>query len=204
MNRAGSAVAQPAERSTWTIAVAVVITSVTLGLGWCAFDLLTMLVFAAGFAGGLVLWLVFPTGGSWRDIRWPYWITLLLFVIHRVEEKQAKFFAFLSIVTGTPTPSATSLPVVLLVAVSVGAWLLIPILMGRNHPLVRYLAWTFFTSMGVTELAHFGVFPWLNPGGITAYVPGMWTVLVLAAFAWWGMWRLKGDQLASAADGATR
>jgi len=44
--------------------------------------------------------------------------------------------------------------------------------------------------MGLTELAHFAVFPWLNPSGITAYVPGMWTVLALAPVAWWGMWRL--------------
>ena len=178
------------ERPRWAVAAATGITAVTLGLGWWAFDLLTMTIFTAGFAGGLLLWLFFPAGGLWADVRMPFWIALSLFLLHRVEEKQMEFFAFLATVTGTSKPSATSLPVLLLVAVSVGAWLLTPILMRRNHPLGRYLAWTFFASMGLTELAHFAVFPWLNPSGITAYVPGMWTVLALAPVAWWGMWRL--------------
>lgn len=179
------------DRAPWTITAAVGITLVTLGLGWWAFDVLTMLIFTAGFAGGFVLWLAFRTGGSWSDIRVAYWITLLLFIFHRVEERQMEFFAFLSTVTGTPKPSPTSLPVVLLVVISVGAWLLIPILMRRNQPLGRYLAWTFFTSMGLTEIAHFAIFPWLNPLGAAAYVPGMWTIVVLAPVAWWGMWRLS-------------
>jgi hypothetical protein len=50
------------------------------------------------------------------------------------------------------------------------------------------LAWTFFTSMGITELAHF-LLPLLTtePYG---YFPGMASVVVLAPLAWWGMWRL--------------
>ena len=80
-------------------------------------------------------------------------------LLHRVEERQMEFFAFLATVTGTSKPSPTSLPALLLVAVSVGAWLLTPIFMRRNHPLDRHLAWTFFASMGLTGLAHFAVFP---------------------------------------------
>ena len=45
--------------------------------------------------------------------------------------------------TGVKTRSVASAPVVLLVAVSVGAWLLVPILMRRGQPMGRYLAWTF-------------------------------------------------------------
>ena len=51
-----------------------------------------------------------------------------------------EFFAFLATVTGVPLPAVTSVPVVLLVVVSAGAWLLVPVLMGRGHPFGRYLA----------------------------------------------------------------
>ncbi|MCG7594871.1 hypothetical protein ACXYX3_28250 (plasmid) [Mycobacterium sp. C3-094] len=172
------------------VAAAVALTTAALSVGYWALGLATMLIFTAGFVGGLLLWRVWPSGGGWADIRAPYWIALLLFLAHRVEEKQMGFFAFLAAVTGVPTPAVNSVPVVLLVAVSAGAWLLIPALMRRGRPIGRYLAWTFFASLGLTELAHFVVFPWLDPGG-AGYVPGMWTVVALAPVAWWGMWRLS-------------
>jgi hypothetical protein len=61
--------------------------------------------------------------------------------------------------------------------------------MGRGYEFGRFLAWTFFASMGITELAHFGL-PLLTqrPYG---YFPGMGSVVVLAPLAWWGMWRLS-------------
>lgn len=51
---------------------------------------------------------------------------------------------------------------ILLVLLSVGAWLLVPPLVSRGYPFGTYLAWTFFAAMGITELAHFVVFPWLT------------------------------------------
>lgn len=176
-------------RPAQIVVAAVALTAATLGVGYWALGLATMLIFTAGFVGGLLLWLVWPSGGGWADIRVPYWIALSLFVIHRVEEKQMDFFAFLATVTGVPTPAVTSVPVVLLVVVSAGAWLLVPVLMRRGHPFGRYLAWTFFASMGLTELAHFLIFPSVDPAGV-GYVPGMWSVVALAPVAWWGMWRL--------------
>lgn len=177
-----------------TVAAAVATTTATLILGYLAFGLITMLVFTAGFAGGLLLWLLLPNRGSWADIKVPYWVALVLFLAHRVEEKQMGFFAYLSEVTGLPTPAIISVPVVLLLVVSVGAWLLIPVLMTKAPAFGHYLAWTFFTSLGITELAHFVVFPFLDQPGY-GYVPGMWTVLVLAPVAWFGMWRLaRGDR----------
>lgn len=175
-------------RTPLTVAAAVATTTATLILGYVAFGLITMLVFTAGFAGGLLLWLL-PNRGSWADLKIPYWIALVLFLAHRVEEKQRGFFAYLSEVTGLPTPAIASVPVVLLLVVSVGAWLLIPVLMTKTPEFGHYLAWAFFTSLGVTELAHFLVFPFLDQPGY-GYVPGMWTVLVLAPVAWFGMWRL--------------
>ncbi len=86
------------------VAIAVALTAGTLGVGYWALGLATMLIFTAGFVGGLLLWLVRPDGGTWADIRAPYWMALTLFVIHRVEEKQMEFFAFLAEVTGCPLP----------------------------------------------------------------------------------------------------
>ncbi|MDO3635352.1 HXXEE domain-containing protein [Mycolicibacterium arseniciresistens] len=168
---------------------ALLVSTVTLLLGYIGFGVVTMLVFTAGFIGGLVLWLVLPARGTWSDIKLPFVSCLVLFLLHRVEEKQFGFFAYLADVTGVPTPNVASFAVLALVGLSVGAWLLVPLLMKRANPLGRYLAWTFFASMGVTELAHFLVFPWLNDS-TTSYVPGMWTVVVLAPVAWWGMSRL--------------
>lgn len=56
-----------------------------------------------------------------------------------------------------------------------------------------FLAWTFFASMGITELAHF-VLPFLTdkPYG---YFPGMYSVIVLAPVAWWGMYKLSKNQI---------
>lgn len=81
------------------VAGAVAVTAATLGLGYWAFGLLTMFIVTAGFVGGLLLWLMWPTGGGWADVRVPYWVALALFVAHRVEEKQMAFFDFLATVT---------------------------------------------------------------------------------------------------------
>ncbi|MEX3657336.1 hypothetical protein ACNQVK_04755 [Mycobacterium sp. 134] len=172
-----------------TVLTAAAFTAAILGLGYLAFGLLTMLVFTAGFVGGLLLWLLVPSRGSWADIKVPYWVALLLFALHRVEENRMGFFRFLAEVTGLPTPELSSPPLVLLLALSVGAWLVVPVLMARGLRFGRYLAWTFFASMGVTELAHFLVFPWFSDVA-WHYVPGMWTVIALAPVAWFGMWRL--------------
>ncbi len=169
--------------------LAAVVTFVTLALGYVAFGGFTMLIFTAGFAGGLALWLLLPTRGSWSTVRVPYWIALGLFVVHRIEENQAGFFARLAEVSGVPTPSLSSPALILLVLISVGAWLAVPVLLARGYALGQYFAWTFFASMGLTELAHFLVFPFLTAKPL-AYFPGMASVVLLAPVAWWGMWRL--------------
>jgi len=172
-----------------TVLIASVVTAAILGLGYLAFGLITMLIFTAGFVGGLLLWFLLPSRGSWAGIKWPYWIALVLFLAHRVEENRMGFFPFLAEVTGEATPKVSSVPLLLLLALSVGAWLLVPVLMVRGLPFGRYLAWTFFASIGITELAHFVVFPWFRDSGVD-YVPGMWTVIALPPVAWLGMWRL--------------
>lgn len=154
-----------------------------------AFGFITSMIFASGFLTGYLIWLFADARPGFDTLRWPYWITLLLFILHRLEEKVMGFFDRLSEITGVDTPAITSVPVVLLVLLSVGAWLAIPFLVKRGNETGYYLAWTFFAAMGITELAHF-IFPLFThePYG---YFPGMASVILLAPCAWWGMYRLS-------------
>jgi len=135
----------------------------------------------SGFSGGFLLWLIVPTRVPYDAIKVPYFVTLLLFAVHRIEERLTDFFHRLAEITEVPTPDIVSWQVILLVLASVGAWLLIPSLAKRGHPLGYYLAWTFFSAMGITELAHF-IFP-IVVGGPYGYFPGMASVVLLAPAA---------------------
>lgn len=176
------------KKSAVVVTSAVLFTIAVLILGYVLLGLLPMFLFAFGFLGGLVLWLVVPTDVSFRSIRTPYFVTLALFVIHKLEERYLEFFPALAEITRVPVPESGSVLAVLLYMFA-ASWLLIPLLVGRGHQFGYYLAWTFFTAMGVTELAHF-VFPFFT-GKPYGYFPGMASVIVLAPVAWWGMWRLS-------------
>ena len=165
-----------------TILIASVITSTILLLGYFAFGFYIMLVFSSGFLTGLLLWIIFPFHASYQEIRKTFFLTLILFLIHRVEEKYSNFFQALSHITNTPTPEILSWSVVLLVVLSVGGWLSIPYLLKRNLELGRYLIWTFFAAMRITELAHILVFPIIINKPFE-YFPGMASVFVLAPVA---------------------
>lgn len=145
------------------------------------------ILFAIGYLGGMALWLARPTHASFADIRAPYFLTLALFICHKLEEKYQGFFPALAELTGVAIPTDRT-PLALLLYVLASAWLLIPFLMKRGHALGHFLACTFFVSMGVTELAHF-LFPFFT-GKPYAYFPGMWSVVPLAPAAWWGIQRL--------------
>ena len=160
-----------------------------LVLGYVSFGLWVMLIFSSGFLTGLILWLLLPTETSWSYLKVPYWLTLVLFMAHRVEEKISDFFKILSDVTNTPAPDIISVQIILLVSLSVIGWLFIPLLIKRGKQFGYYLAWTFFTSMGITELAHFVVFPFLIDKSY-GYFPGMISVVFLAPVAWWGIYHL--------------
>ena len=172
------------------IAAAFLFSGVVLSLGYAAFGFWTMLIFTSGFLGGFVLWLIFPANPSFTAIMTPYFLALALFVLHRIEEYVMDFFDRLAAITGTGTPDTGSWQVILLVLLSVGAWLVVPPLVSRGYRFGTYLAWTFFAAMGITELAHFAVFPWFTVQPF-AYFPGMASVVLLAPAAWWGMWRLS-------------
>ncbi|GAA4135086.1 hypothetical protein GCM10023067_58170 [Aminobacter aganoensis] len=155
-------------------------------LGW-----LYALIFLVGYLGGFILWLATAQEASWASVRVPYWLTLAAFLLlHKLEENRTAFFEAVSArITGTPVPEMSVGLALALLIVPVGAWLAIPLLFRRDHEFGRFLAWTFFASMGLTEMAHF-IMPLLanEPYG---YLPGMASVFVLAPLAWWGMWRLN-------------
>jgi hypothetical protein len=155
------------------------------------------LLFLCGYLAGFVLWLSVPTKVPWTSIRNLYLASLGLFFLHRVEERVSGFFPVLASMTGVPVPEVASLPILLLLLASVVAWLAAPLLVQRGHGFGYYLLWTFFASMGITELAHF-VLPLLRPGPY-GYFPGMLSVLLLAPVAWLGMWRLSHDNAGHAA-----
>lgn len=175
----------------YTVVVAFLFTALLLTVGYLSFGLWTTFVFASGFLGGFILWLLIPAHASFATIKIPYWMTFALFIfLHRVEEYISKFQEQLSQITGNPVPDIKSPALILLVLASVGGWLLIPYLMKRSYSFGYFLAWTFFAAMGITELAHF-IFPLFTdkPYG---YFPGMASVIVLAPVAWWGMLKLSG------------
>lgn len=161
-------------------------------IGYVALGLIPAIVFTFGFLGGYILWLLIPSNASYLSIRVPFFLTLALFVVHKIEERTMDFFPALSEITGVPVPDMSSPLVYLLYATAI-AWLLIPFLLKRGYSLGYYFAWTFFASMGITELAHF-IFPFFldAPYG---YFPGMVSVIVLAPAAWWGMYVLTHNRI---------
>ena len=168
--------------------IALLFTAAVLALGYVAFGFWTAMIFTSGFLTGFILWLLIPARPGFHRIKVPFWLAFGLFMVHRVEEKTMGFFARLSEITHVPTPAIDSVPVILLVLLSVGAWLAIPFLVPRGNAFGYYLAWTFFAAMGITELAHF-ILP-LFTDEPYAYFPGMASVILLAPVAWWGMKRL--------------
>lgn len=160
---------------------------VAVGLGYVMLGTGPALLFALGYFGGLAAWVATRDRPAPHGIKWPYIVTLVLFVLHKYEERSTDFFGALSSITGVPVSESPVL-IALLYAVAC-AWLLVPFLVKRGYEFGHYLAWTFFASMGLTELGHF-VLPFFTdkPFG---YFPGMASVVLLAPAAWWGMMSLQ-------------
>lgn len=141
-------------RSFSVIALAAVFTAAIVILGYVLLGFVPMVLFALGFVGGLLFWIFIPAEIPFAAIRVPYFLCLALFVLHKLEERNLEFFPALSRLTEVPTPEEGS-PLAVLLYAFAGAWLLIPWLVGRKHAFGYFLAWTFFASMGITELAYF-------------------------------------------------
>lgn len=166
------------------IICAMLFTITGLVLGYITLGFWAALIFTFGYLGGLALWIIMPVRITLRRILIPYILTLAFFILHKVEERERNFFPALTELTGTPAPDPGSLPAILLYGIA-SIWLLVPVLIWKQYAFGYYLAWTFFASMGISELAHF-VFPLFRDQPY-AYFPGMWSVIPLAPLAWWGM-----------------
>ncbi len=174
-------------RKSVTIISAVLFSVIAIYLGYAALGIIPAFIFTFGYAGGFLIWLFVEKEVSFKRIAAPYFVTLSLFVVHKIEERKMDFFPALSELTGVPVPEATSWQALSLYTIAF-AWLLIPLLIYKRFLFGYYLAWTFFASMGITELAHF-VFPFFRDESY-GYFPGMWSVILLAPAAWWGMYKL--------------
>ncbi|SMH26423.1 HXXEE domain-containing protein [Mesorhizobium australicum] len=177
-------------RSILSIVAALLFSFVVPLFGYIYLGPLYPALFLIGYLGGFFLWLFVPARAPWVSIRMPYWLTLLAFLfLHKLEENRMAFFEVVSDrITRTPIPDVSVGLVLALLVIPVGTWLAVPVLMSRDQEFGRYLAWTFFASMGITELAHFAL-PLLTDDAY-GYFPGMASVVVLAPLAWWGIWRL--------------
>lgn len=179
-------------RSLGAIVGAAAHAAAVVSVGYVLLGFVPMMLFGFGFAGGWLVWLIAREEASFSDIRAPYWLTLAVFVLHKIEERELDFFPALSRLTGVPTPQEGSPLAVALYSLA-AAWLLIPVLFRRRQSFGYYLAWSFFISMGVTELAHFA-FP-LFSGEPYGYFPGMASALFLAPAGWWGLFRMQNPDV---------
>lgn len=168
-------------------------------LGYVYLGRLVALLFLVGYLGGFLLWILVSARVPYASLKTPFWTTLAAFsLLHKTEENVTSFFEVLGDkITGVAVPEVTPLLILSLLVLPVGAWILTPILVKRGNDFGYYLAWTFFASIGITELAHF-VFPLLTDKPYR-YFPGMASVVVIAPLAWWGMWRLSDRAHASSA-----
>lgn len=176
------------EKRLSIIFLALIFTLAIPALGYITLGTLPAVIFLVGFLGGFVLWLGIPMRTPWTAIKAPYFLTLVLFLLHRgLEEQFFGFFPALAEITGVQIPDFFTTTVIIISLLSI-AWVLSPLLIIKRHALGYYGAWTFFFAMGVSEIAHF-IFPFLRPEPY-GYFPGMATALFLIPAAWWGMWRL--------------
>ncbi len=180
-------------RTPISVLLAVLYTIAIPVLGYLSIGAAPGIIFLVGFGAGLVMFLNVPTRPSWDRIKVPYYLTLGLFVIHRIDEQLFGFFDALTEVTGVAYPSITYPPGFMLGLLSF-AWLLSPLLIKKGYSFGYYGAWSVFCAMGLSELAHF-IFPFMTPEPY-GFFPGMLTVIPLAPAAWWGMSRLmRSDEI---------
>ena len=171
-------------RSALAILLAATFTISVVGLGYFLLGLVAVALFSLGFVVGFVMWIGSRQKTPFSQFSAAFYVTLLLFVIHKLEERYLSFFPELSKITGVPMPDTDSVFVVLHYLFA-AAWFLIPYLTSRDFDFGYFLAWTFFASMGIVELAHFA-FPFFTGRGF-GYFPGMASAVLLVPTAWWGM-----------------
>lgn len=176
------------KRPAPVVMLACLFTLAVPAVGYLSFGIVPALLFFSGYYAGFVLWLLAPGDAPLSAYKTTYIATFALLIVHRIEERVSGFFPTLAQITNVPVPDLASPAIILLLLLSVVAWLGGPFLANRGSQFGNYLVWTFFASMGVTELAHF-VLPFFTPDPFH-YFPGAASVFLLAPAAWFGMWLL--------------
>lgn len=150
-------------------------------------------IFAVFLFGGLVLWR-FTTYGRPADperIVVPYLLTVMLFIVHVLEEYLAGFPAAMTDLTGYNVSERNFL----MVAAFIGPllWLAGLVLFYLRTELGNYLTAAFFVAMTISELAHFA-FPVARDGSL-AYFPGLYTAALPLIPAWVALHRFVREGL---------
>lgn len=183
-----------------SVALAVVVLIGVAFTGYGSFGIWPTLIFMTGYVPGFLFWLRSRSDAPFADVRTPYFVTFTLYILLLVEENLLGFHEMLSEVTGVTSPGWT-ISIVVLMILSIGIWIGAPLLMQERQRLGWFFAWTFFSAMGISELAHF-VFPVLTPGGYE-YHGGMLTAALLVPAGWWGMWVLWNKQVLPKSEALT-
>lgn len=173
-------------RSSFAAAVGLAI--VLTGVGYWLMGPIPAVIFSVFLIGGLVPWRV-TTYGRPADpdkIVIPYLLTVVLFVVHVVEEYMTEFWVAISNLSGHHVSEESFL----LVAAFLGPmlWLTGLILLYVRTELGNYFTWAFLVAMTVSELAHF-VFP-IAAYGEFRYFSGLYTAILPLIPAAWCVWRL--------------
>lgn len=158
------------------------------GLGYVLIGPVPAAIFSVFLVGGMVAWRLTTYGIRPRPgtIVVPYLTTVILFIIHVLEEYLTGFPEAMTDLTG----HAVSERNFLLVAAFIGPviWLLSLVLFYMRKEIGNYLVWAFIVAMTVSELAHF-VFP-LAAGRPLTYFPGLYTAALPLIPAWIVAYRL--------------
>jgi hypothetical protein len=175
-------------KSPFTVGFALIFALATSAAAHVSYHVpLFTFLYASPAVIGFVLWFVFPARVRFTDLRFPYFLTIAVFVAHIVEERLTNYMPQLMQLAGAVTPEKGTLASVVLRLTPL-TWIVFPFLLRKNYSIGVYFAWTFFTAMGVTEMVHF-VYPFLR-GQPYSYFPGLGTAVLLGPVAWWGMSRL--------------
>jgi hypothetical protein len=146
----------------------------------------------AGFVVWLRTTLTRPPAAS--AILPAYLVTLVLFLLHVLEEYAFDFAGRIAAAAHVRWTEAQFVEVIVLLGPAI--WIAGAVGIHKRHPLGNFIAWFFFVAMMLGEPAHLLVFPFME-GGRYHYFPGMWSALLPMAPAAYGIWRMLADDRAA-------
>jgi hypothetical protein len=184
----------------WTAVMVVCLILLLAGTGYALMGPIPAGIFTVFLIGGFVAWRFTTYGAPAAPERIvaPYLLTVILFIVHVLEEYLTGFWSAMTELTGHPISELQFM----LVAAFIGPilWLLGLVLAYMRTEIGNYLMWAFFVAMTISELAHF-VFP-IASGGF-GYFPGLYTAALPLVPAAVGIRRLLADVSARKARQAT-